>query len=240
MTLNTRLTELLHFMRDELLAFDDRLTESQRAETGAPDHWSAKDEVAHCIVWTGRTLADVQAIAAGEPKPERESEDFDEENLLIFERHRNDTWEEVKEMVLDTYGRLDAFLDGKSEDDLLAHPEEQEYPVWREVAGNGISHPMFHIWEYLEKHGHAGQISCLFGNAFFDRMLALHDDPGWQGTATYNLACQHALSGQSEQAIEYLDRALHLNPGLKEWSRQDSDLDSLRDMPGYQALYSEA
>lgn len=237
MSIQTRLSELLHYMRDELLAFDSRISEEERAETGAADNWSAKDEVAHCMVWAGRTLDDLQAIAAGEPTLWPESDDFDEENLIVFERHRDDTWEEVKAMVVDTYGRADAFLDGKSEEDLLFHPEEQEYAVWREIAGSFISHPMFHLWEYLEKHGYAEQMPALFGETYFDKLLALHDDDQWRGAAYYNLACRYALAGQSTPAIRNLAEALRLNPGLRDWSLQDSDLDSLRELKGFKALY---
>ena len=35
-----------------------------------------------------------------------------------------------------------------------------------------------------------------------------------------------------------LAEALRLNPDLIEWSKQDSDLDSIRDDPAYQALYT--
>ena len=237
MTLNKRLSDLLRTMRDEVLDFDGRLNDEQRAETGLPDAWSAKDEVAHCMVWAGRTLDDIQAAAAGEPTPEPESDDFSEENRIVFERHRDDTWEQVKKMVEGTYGRAIAFVDGKAESDLLAHPEGLEYPVWREIAGSYISHTMFHIWEYLEKHGYASEIPGIFGEQFFERVIALHDDPGWRGTAYYNLACQDALNGNSEQAIAYLSQALHYNPNLIEWSQQDSDLDSLRELDAFKALY---
>ena len=53
----------------------------------------------------------------------------------------------------------------------------------------------------------------------------------------YNTACQHALSGQKATAIAELRQALKLNPGLTEWSKEDSDLVSLHEEADYQALY---
>ena len=53
----------------------------------------------------------------------------------------------------------------------------------------------------------------------------------------YNLACHYALAGEKERAIAGLGAALASNPGLAEWSQQDPDLASIRDEPGYLALY---
>ena len=237
MTLKTRLTELLHYIRDELLAFDSRLNQAERAEIGAADAWSAKDELVHNVVWAGRMLDDLEVIEGGEPAPQHDYGDFEAENRDIFEKYQHASWEEVRGMVSDVYGRIDAYVKRVGEAYLLSVPEGREQAIWRSIAGNGISHPMFHMWEYLEKHGYADLVADLFGEQFFERMLALQDDDGWRGTAYYNMACQYALTGSSEKAINNLAQALRLNPGLIEWSQQDSDLDSLRDDPAFQALY---
>lgn len=63
-------------------------------------------------------------------------------------------------------------------------------------------------------------------------------EANWPGANYYNQACIYALSGKSPAAIEALGEALRLEPQLIEWSKQDSDLASLRDEPGYMALYS--
>ncbi len=53
----------------------------------------------------------------------------------------------------------------------------------------------------------------------------------------YNLACQYSLLGTTAEAIRELQEALTLNPGLTDWSKQDPDLDAIRDEPEYQAIY---
>ena len=53
----------------------------------------------------------------------------------------------------------------------------------------------------------------------------------------YNLACCYALAGQAEKAMDALREALRLAPDLTEWSKQDTDLVSLRERPDYQSLY---
>jgi tetratricopeptide (TPR) repeat protein len=63
-------------------------------------------------------------------------------------------------------------------------------------------------------------------------------DPTTRGYVFYNLGCFYARAGQTEPAIEALQQALVLVPSLVEHSKQDSDLDTLRDMSEFQALYA--
>jgi tetratricopeptide (TPR) repeat protein len=67
----------------------------------------------------------------------------------------------------------------------------------------------------------------------------LDESQSWQGTVRYNLACHYALAGETETAIEKLREALELNPELTEWSKEDADLASIREEPGYIALYTK-
>jgi serine/threonine protein kinase/Flp pilus assembly protein TadD len=52
----------------------------------------------------------------------------------------------------------------------------------------------------------------------------------------YNVACVYALQGQTEQALDCLENALKHGFAHKGWIEHDSDLDSLRGHPRYQAL----
>jgi tetratricopeptide (TPR) repeat protein len=54
--------------------------------------------------------------------------------------------------------------------------------------------------------------------------------------ANYNMACYHALLGRNEEAMDYLKIALENDESLKERARDDSDLDSLRNEPGFEFL----
>ena len=67
-------------------------------------------------------------------------------------------------------------------------------------------------------------------------LISLSEESPFVGTYAYNLACFYALGGEKEQALKRLRQAFELRPDLIEWSKQDSDLDSLRDDPGYVAL----
>src|SRR6266581_6474892 len=58
------------------------------------------------------------------------------------------------------------------------------------------------------------------------------EDPG----VLYNVGCVYALAGSAEEALDYLDRAIQNGFGHREWLENDSDWDSLRGEPRFQAL----
>jgi len=60
------------------------------------------------------------------------------------------------------------------------------------------------------------------------------------GVVLYNEACFFAINGWPEKALSLLPEALRVRPTLVEWSKHDSDLDSLRADPRFQALYDDA
>jgi len=66
-----------------------------------------------------------------------------------------------------------------------------------------------------------------------DRALMMDpDDP----SVLYNVACVYSLLGEAEKAIDCLEKAINNGFGFKQWIEHDSDLDSLRDIPRFQAL----
>jgi hypothetical protein len=56
--------------------------------------------------------------------------------------------------------------------------------------------------------------------------LEQHPD---NGTLHYQLACYAALAGQREDALRHIAVAFEREPRAREWAREDSDLDSIRD-----------
>ncbi len=63
---------------------------------------------------------------------------------------------------------------------------------------------------------------------------ALAEHPAVLGVV-YNLACCEALSGQREEALEHLRRAVELDPKIASHARSDTDLESIRDDPRFVA-----
>jgi serine/threonine protein kinase/Tfp pilus assembly protein PilF len=64
---------------------------------------------------------------------------------------------------------------------------------------------------------------------------ALKTDPE-EPSILYNVACVYVLLGRTEEAISFLEKSLMNNPWFKSWAEKDSDLDSLRGLPRFQAL----
>lgn len=79
----------------------------------------------------------------------------------------------------------------------------------------------------LGEHGKSYDWAC--------RALAI--DPQ-ETSILYNVACVYALLGRSEDAISCLSRVMELGTFYKNWAAKDSDLDSLRSDPRFQALLS--
>jgi serine/threonine protein kinase/tetratricopeptide (TPR) repeat protein len=55
----------------------------------------------------------------------------------------------------------------------------------------------------------------------------------------YNVACIWSLAGKREEALDYLEKAVHLGLRQKEWLDHDGNLDPLREHPRFQALVRE-
>jgi adenylate cyclase len=71
------------------------------------------------------------------------------------------------------------------------------------------------------------------GRRLTQRALAMAPD---DFSALYNAACFHALAGEPEPALDLLERALAKGGGFPDWLRHDTDFDSLRSHPRFQAL----
>ena len=69
-----------------------------------------------------------------------------------------------------------------------------------------------------------------------DRGRAIVDANPELAAPMYNLACCEALSGRPGDAVEHLRRAFELAPELRDWAKEDTDLDPIREEPAFQAL----
>src|SRR5690242_6682168 len=65
----------------------------ERLQSGTPDHWSAKDHVAHMTYWRQRLALRVQAILQHTSQPD--TVNFDEQNPLIFADHHARSWSAI-------------------------------------------------------------------------------------------------------------------------------------------------
>ena len=222
-----RLIELNAKAYTEEHTFIAGLSGEERAASGSLQRWCARDVIAHNASWKNRMAENLLAIAQG--KLTQRVEDYNHDNAEFYKIHCQKTWEEVLVFADQAYLALQDQVGALSETglekiDLL--PWQAGRPVWRLVIGNGYTHPVTHIVEYHRDHGRPSTSTQLL-TEMVRHCQALDDSPGWQGVVQYNLACQYALLGQPEPAIQALRQALKLNPELLEWSKQDPDLDSI-------------
>jgi hypothetical protein len=237
-----RLTKVIQLLEqawqmEQQFLMDEPVEERERP--GTFERWSRKDVIAHIETWNGRLAENIQtSLRGGTPVG---YPDFDAENRKIYELHCAKTWQQVVELGAQARQRLVAAVrelgnDGLERTDIL--PWEEDQAIWRNIVGNGYNHAIIHIGEHYREAGDLARYAAMI-EEMSHSIADLDSSPTWQGNVRYNLACAHALGGQKQRALEELCEALRLNPRLIEWSRQDSDLASLRDDPAYQALYAQ-
>ncbi len=229
------LLDLLQKGHFEERLFCDGLSQSEKDRQGTADDWSPKDIIAHISYWKRKRSEDFRLIKEGGTVAT--IDDFDHENDAVFEKFREQSWLAIIAYSEEATAALLKEID-KSSDAELELTLQGNQPVWRTAFTNAYSHPLMHIAEYYQQHGdtqRAAEVTGMLGTP----TLALDDTADWQGLVLYNSACSYALLGQKEEAIKQLAEALAIRPNLTEWSTQDSDLDSLRAEPTFQALYQE-
>jgi hypothetical protein len=214
------------------------LSDAEKAAIGGPDHWAVKDQIAHLNFWRDRTLRRLIAVRDG-AEPPGPSTDFQPENERNFAAQQHRPWSEI----IDESDRL--FRETKQvipqlSDAQLTEPQQvgsAEIKLSERVVSDFMEHPAEHLTQLYRERGETARaeaqedatvevISELFGK-----------NNTMYGYAIYNLGCFYARNGETDRAIAAVGEALPLIPSLVEWSKQDTDLDSLRQIPAFQALY---
>lgn len=218
--------------------FVRELSEEQRHQTGSPENWSAKDLVAHNAAWKQSHTNNVLAVQRGEKGTQ--VEDYDQENDSLFREHQDKSWEEVLQNAEEIQQKLTQLVSELAIETLEKYGYfhwQPERPLWRTIYGYGFSHPLVHLAEHFRNRGEKQQAATLI-KQLVEAMQSLAAGTGadWQSGIHYNLACYHALSGDSDAGVKELSEALKLNPEFKEWVPQDRDLEDLRTHPDYPAL----
>ena len=235
----TKLGKLLADVRTEEQALWDSLNEEERNAAGEIDRWAPKDYLAHATFWTERLVIQLQAATGGEPP--QKIDDYQKTNDEVYETNKDRSWEVVLTWAQEVSRQVHTAFDAVSEE-MLADPERPEgtgsLPLWQSVAFTGVYHPMHHIADiYLERGDMQGAQAVQERVA--EGLAALDDSDAWKGPRQYNLACFYALHDKPEQALALLKIAFKRTPNLIEWSKQDSDLDSLRELPEFQAMVAD-
>jgi hypothetical protein len=237
MGIKDKLLDVIQRGKEQEEAFIRSLSEAERQAQGTFQDWSAKDLLGHITAWKTRQADRVEHALRGE-QPDS-AEDFEHENSVIYDAMYGKSFAEVQQVSQQTWARLIAGIQALSDEDLTDRqrfPWTNGQPLWRQIVSNSYTHPSIHLAEHHTKLGRP-EIGLKLQVQSATVLGGLDESPDWQGTLIYNLACYYAINGQREKALDSLRQSLQMNPNLVEWSKQDSDLNSLRSDPEYLALY---
>lgn len=196
-----------------------------------PDgRWRASDHIAHLIWWRRHAAELVEAASRGEAYAE--VLDIDGQNARTYAANRDRPASDIIAGATASYDALIHAVERASEEALLQARSGRPGPVWQAVTGNGHDHVGEHLMQWQLEQGDASGAEATATWVYeTDSRLPLG-----QALAAYNLACFYAKTGRAADAVPFLTQSLELDPGLKEWAREDSDLAPIRDQPDVASL----
>jgi hypothetical protein len=237
MPLNTKLQVITWRAEEECLWLYALLTDEERDKRGSPRDWSIKDTIAHIAHWYQIMAED---LAGPRDRAPVDYGDFTAINDKIFKEHKDQDWAEIKALLSRSIKAVvDQLINFTTKE--LSDPNAFQWtggkPLWRWVADIGYNHAIGHLCELYCSRGQPGHAVHLRKRSMH-MLNDLVDEPSWHGINNYNIACAYAQTGEGIKGIPFLKTAFRENPDLKEWAQQDQDLVSIRDLPGFKALYT--
>lgn len=230
------LIDLLERGRREEHSLWDTFTEPEKEAQGTWEHWAIKDNAAHISEWKDRDAARLEAAREGgvlESRP-----DLNKANAEIYELHREKSWAEIMALEERAFDHLMSSVEALSEEALFDRRvlDSTSGLTLAGIATDiGYQHPQEHLSSILSERGDTDGAESILAR-MIQAMASIDDSPRAHGTRVYNLACFYATHAMPDRALEHLAQSLQLRPDLADWSKQDSDMDSLRDLPAFQAL----
>ena len=164
----------------------------------------------------------------------------------IINEHEEDDPDGQEELYIVTRGRAVFELNGERRDapqgTLVFVPADVKRTAFAEEPGTTVVsvggapgkpyEPVgWELWYPLRKLYEAGM---------YDEVLPrlreiVQANPGY-GLLFYNLACLESLTGRTADAIEHLRTAIELSEQFRDYAKQDSDLDAVRDESAFREL----
>ncbi|KPV49621.1 hypothetical protein SE17_31580 [Kouleothrix aurantiaca] len=210
------------------------LSDAERELVGTPERWSAKDMLAHVTFWQQVMIDRLNMVGRGETPTL--FGDFQPVNERVFAERNALPWQQVLDEAAAAYAAASEHVRTfdtatLTERDRFAWNHNE--PLVSNVLSNSYWHPLEHAARFSIERGDSAGAIALMDDAIVNQ-AALAVFPHDRATALFNLACLYATNGLPAQALALLPESLALRPDLIEWSKQDSDLDSIRDTPEFQ------
>ncbi|MDO9546525.1 MAG: ClbS/DfsB family four-helix bundle protein [Pelolinea sp.] len=229
------LIAFLDLIKTEIASFEKTLSQQEKRLNGSLENWSAKDVLSHLVFWDNHFISQVSKARSGEKVPQVDDY-LDQINDGIFIEHFDqsfsDAFNDLEKSCINATNLLQSFSADELNDKGL-----YDFLNGRTLVDNSLGtfgwHITHHISDYYLKNGFpekAVGVQEIYSHE-------LQKFPSWEANAIYNLACFFAQVKEKDKAINNLKAAFLLKPDLVEWSKGDNDLDSLRDDPGFKALF---
>ncbi|HEX8733208.1 MAG TPA: DinB family protein [Ktedonobacterales bacterium] len=212
----------------------------ERERTGTAEQWAPKEVIAHLGFWKRTQAERITAEAAGEAP--RDLSDFQTVNTESWPDHARLTWDESVARSQDGAQELIAAIRALPPEWLAGDEETTRTRVSRLIdttIGNSTGHVAVHAGDHFLSH-HDVDAARRVNEEALANILSLRLGPSVEASTRYNVGCFYALNGYTDEALGELRQAFALRPDLAEWARQDTDLDSLRAHPAFQALVPPA
>jgi hypothetical protein len=233
--IKNEMLEVMGFAQGELSALIEHLAPEEKSARGSLKKWSAKDMLFHLAFWNNHLNAQIEKGLKGEKVPQP-GDYLNQVNDGVLFEHIDQPFEEAQSEVQDAYQKmLDITADLSAGDlsDLQKYKFLEGRSLLDRILGTYGYHVAAHISDHYIQSGKLEKARAL-QEKLSEKLSAF---PTWKANSVYNLACFYALNGMGQEAIEKLKVAFKERPELLEWSKQDSDMDPLREMPEYQALF---
>jgi tetratricopeptide (TPR) repeat protein len=216
----------------------DLLPHVDDAPPATPGRWTARDSLAHMTAWRRFAAAELEAVRTGGEGPDT-SEEINEFNARVYEATRDQPAATVLAEARRSWDALLESLVRCSDEDLLKpRLRSPEQPLWSVIPGNTYFHVSEHLGYFHTERGEDSAAEAAAKWAYDIANQAFTEDRH-RANADYNLGCFYSVRGRAEEAMPYLRRAIELNPKLREWARQDTDLDPIRSAPELAGLLAD-
>ena len=238
MAIKDQILTILEKSRTAELEFIANLTEIQKGDQGTYENWTAKDNVAHSNYWVDVRGARIVTFLSGEEL--KSLPQYEQANSECYEQFADSSWDEVQAFAEGAHKQIVEAVRRLDEEALMGSAiGTEERKLWDEIVEIAYTHKLNHYSQFYQDHGQKKKAGQLLSE-WVELVSPLDEEPEWQGNVHYNAACSLALAGDTEGALVELRKGLELRPSSKAWSRLDSDLESLHNLPEYKELYAPA
>jgi tetratricopeptide (TPR) repeat protein len=232
-----QLIDIIESTLGEFRVLNDIFSPQVLEQKGSLKKWTIRDDVIHCAFYINQ-FADRLAWPRDHAK--EDGNDYLKVNDEVWEKHQTESWQEALQMLENASQALIRALQPLSDEEL----NDDKTFTWmggqsvaNYIPGLVFVHGMMHI-QYAYMREEMTDAAVESADKAYNLVEQLDSSDVARGRNLYNKACSYALAGRRVDAIPMVVEAVKMAPNLLEWSKQDSDLDSLRDDPQFKAIYA--